>query len=136
MVGQQIGVFSQAIRCGFDLHDDRVVQQAVEQRRGHHAVTEHVAPFTEAAIGRQDDRAALVAGVDELEEQIAAVGADGQVADLVDDEQAVTGKEAHALRQVAFPFGLGHRVHDLGQRAEVDALASAYGFHAQRIGQM
>lgn len=136
MVRQQIGVFSQAVRCAFDLHDDRVVQQPVEQRRSHHAVAEHVAPFTDAAIGRRDDRAALVAGVDELEEQIATVGADGQVADLVDDEQAVTGKEAHALRQVALSLGLGHRVGDLGQRAEVDALVSAHGFRVHRNGQV
>lgn len=113
-----------------------MVQQPVEQRCGDHAVGEHVAPFAEAAIGRQDDRAALVAGVDELKEQIAAVGADGQVTDLVDDEQAVACKEAHALRQVSLPLGLGHRVDDLGQRAEVHALASAHGFHAQRNGQV
>lgn len=133
MVGQQIGMFSQAVRCAFDLRDDRVMQQPVEQRRGDHAIAEHLTPFAEAAIGRQDDRAALVAGVDELEEQSAA---DGQVTDLVDDEQVVAGKEAHELRQVAFPLGLGHRVDDLGQRAEVDALASAYGFHAQRNGRL
>lgn len=70
MVRQQIGVFSQAVRCAFDLHDDRVVQQPVEQRRGHHAVAEHITPFTEAAVGRQDDRAALVADVDELEDRL------------------------------------------------------------------
>ncbi len=50
MVRQQIGVFSQAVRCAFDLHDDRVVQQPVEQRRGHHAVAEHVTPFTRRQI--------------------------------------------------------------------------------------
>ncbi|MDR6504065.1 hypothetical protein J2785_007259 [Burkholderia ambifaria] len=33
-------------------------------------------------------------------------------------------------------IGFGHRVHDLGQRAEVDALAGTHGFHAQRNGQM
>lgn len=58
-------------------------------------------------------------GVNELEEQIAAVGADGQVADLVDDQQAVTGEKAHALRQVALPLGLAHPVQDLGRRAKV-----------------
>lgn len=72
------------VRCAFDLYDDRVMQQPVEQRRSDHAIAEHFTPFAEAAIGRQDDRAALVTGVDELEEQIAAVGADGQVTDLVD----------------------------------------------------
>jgi hypothetical protein len=53
-----------------------VVQQPVEQRRGDNAIAEYITPFAEAAVGRQDDRAAFVAGIDELEEQVAAVGAD------------------------------------------------------------
>jgi hypothetical protein len=97
------------------LHDDRVVQQPVEQRRGDHAIAEHVAPFTEAAVGRQDDRATFIAGIDELEKQVAAIGADRQVPDLVDDEQAVARKEAQSLRQIAFALGLRHRVDDLCQ---------------------
>ena len=63
----------------------------VEQGGGDDGVAEQLAPFREAAIGGGDHGALLVAGVDELEEQIGAVGVDGDVADLVDDGQRACG---------------------------------------------
>ena len=51
---------------------------------------EHVAQTAlgaEAAVARHDHGAALVAGVDELEEQVGAYPIDWQVADLVDHQQ-------------------------------------------------
>ena len=39
----------------------------------------------------------FVAGVDELEEQVAAAGGDRQVADFVDDEQRTAAQEADFL---------------------------------------
>ena len=76
-------------------------------------------PFTEAPVAGHDHGATLVAGVDELEEQIAATRAQKQVADLVDDEQAVAAEELHALAQFAFTFGLAHGIdqHGLGRLA-------------------
>jgi hypothetical protein len=44
---------------------------------------------------------ALVAGIDEVEAQIPRVGTDRRATDFVDHEQAVAGKEAHALAQRA-----------------------------------
>jgi hypothetical protein len=41
--------------------------------------------FGKATVGSEDPGATLVAGIDELEEQIAAAGDDRQVSDLVDD---------------------------------------------------
>lgn len=71
--------------------------------------------FAEASVGSQDNRATLIAGVDKLEEPIAAVRADGQVTDLIEDEQAITREEANGLCQVALALGLGHRTHDLSE---------------------
>ena len=51
----------------------------------------------------------LVAGVDELEEQIAAAGHDRQVADLVDDQQGGPAEEADPLLQAALALGRGER---------------------------
>jgi hypothetical protein len=50
MLRQQISVLAQAIRRALDVHDDRVMQQTIKQRRCHHTVAEHFAPFTEASI--------------------------------------------------------------------------------------
>ena len=40
----------------------------------------------------------LVAGVDQLEEQVAGAGADGEVADLVDDQQLRRGRDSGCAR--------------------------------------
>ena len=58
-----------------------------------------LAPFGEAAVGGEDHGALFVAGVDELEEQIAAAGNDRQVADFVDDKERCTAKIAHAFAE-------------------------------------
>ena len=89
------------------MNDDGVVKQSVQQRRGDDRIAENLAPFGEAAIGGQDHRASLVAGVDQLEEQVAGAGADGEIADLIDDQQRGAAQEANALAQSPFAFGLG-----------------------------
>lgn len=71
----QIGVFAQAVGVALDRDHHRVMQQAVQQGRGHDRVAEDRGPLAEAAVAGHDQRAALVAGVDELEEQVAATGA-------------------------------------------------------------
>ena len=54
----------------FGIDDDGVVQQSIQQRGGNDGVAEDLAPLAEPAVGGQDDGAALVAGVDELEEEV------------------------------------------------------------------
>ena len=84
MLGQKLSMFAQAIAGALDLHHDGVMQQAVQEGCGDHRITEDVAPLGEAAIRSQDHGGTLVAGVDQLEEQIAAVGADWQITNFVD----------------------------------------------------
>jgi hypothetical protein len=45
----------------------------IEERGGHLGVAEDLTPFGKAAIGGEDHRAALIARIDEPEEQIAAI---------------------------------------------------------------
>uniref|UniRef100_A0A915LAP7 Uncharacterized protein n=1 Tax=Romanomermis culicivorax TaxID=13658 RepID=A0A915LAP7_ROMCU len=66
-------MLAQTVRRALNLHHDRVMQQPVEQGCCNDTVAEYLAPLTEAAIGSQDNRAPLIAGVDQLEEQVAAV---------------------------------------------------------------
>ncbi len=54
-----------------DLYDDRVMQQAVEERGGPRRIAEHLAPSAKPRFEVQDHRAPLVARVDKLEEQVA-----------------------------------------------------------------
>jgi hypothetical protein len=47
---QQVEVLAQPVACPFDLHDDGMVEQPVEQRGGDNGVPEHLAPFCEATV--------------------------------------------------------------------------------------
>ena len=100
-------MLAQSVAGTFDLNDDGVVQKSVQQGRCDDRIAENLPPFAEAAIGGQDHRASLVAGVDQLEEQVACTGADGEIADLIDDQQRGAAEEADALAQAPFAFGLG-----------------------------
>ena len=82
------------------------------------------------------ERPFFVAGVDELEEQIGATGGDGEVADLVDDQQRGPGIEADLLGQPALPLGLAQRCNQIGQGRAIDALAGLDGGNAESRGQM
>ena len=66
-----------------------VMQQAVEQcRRQRRIVGEGRGPLRERQIRSQDHRSLLVAFGHHLEEQIGLIATEGQIADLVDDEQS------------------------------------------------
>ena len=80
-------MFPQPVGMPLDLDHDGMVQQAVQQGGGHDDVTEDGAPVLEAAIRGEDGGALLVAGIDQLEEQVGAAGLDRQVADFIDDQQ-------------------------------------------------
>ncbi len=98
-----------------DMDDDGVVQEPVEEGGGDDGVAEDLGPLGEAAVRGEDHGALLVAGVDELEEQAGASGGDGEVADLVDDEQRGAGEEAELLDEPPLPLGLGEGRDDLGE---------------------
>ena len=95
-----------------------VVQQPVEYRRGDHHVTEHLAPFADRTVRRDQDAAALVAPRDELEEQVRGVRLEGQVAQLVDDEKLRLGVEGQAVLQAVGAVRLDQRRHQRLGRGE------------------
>src|SRR5271165_4458160 len=99
-------------------------------------LAEHLAPFGKAAVGGEDHRAALVAGVDQLEEQISGAGAEAEIADLVDDQQLGAAEMADALAQPALAVGAGEIVDDVGERGEVDAAAGAHRLDPERHRQV
>ena len=77
-------MFPQPIGMPFDLDDDGMVQQAVQQGGGHHVIPKDSSPVFKTPIGGEDGGALLVAGIDQLEEQVGAAGFDRQVADLIE----------------------------------------------------
>jgi hypothetical protein len=81
---QEIRVLSQPIAGAFDLYDHGVVKQPVKQGRGDDRIAKNVAPFSKSPVRCQNHCALLVAGIDQLEEQVAGAGTDGQVSDLIE----------------------------------------------------
>ena len=50
MFKHQFGMLPQAVAGTFDLHDDGMMEQSVEQRGGDDGIAEDIAPFCEAAV--------------------------------------------------------------------------------------
>jgi hypothetical protein len=133
---QQIGMLAQPVAGALDLHDDGVVQQSVEQCSGHDRIAKNFAPLGKAAVGGENHGALLVAGVDQLEEQIAGAGTDAQIADLIDDEQLGATEITDAFAQPSLAVGAGETVDDVGKRGEVDAAAGTDGFDTESHGKV
>ena len=71
-----------------------------------------------------------------MKEQVPAAGDDGEVADLVDDEELRPAEEPDPLPQGALALGLGQRADELGEGGEVDAAAGLDRLYGQGDGQM
>ena len=100
------------------------------------SVAEDLAPLFEAAVGGDDDRAALVAPGDEREEEVGRAALKRQVADLVDDEQVVALEPPElGLELVAVLRGLEAGDPFLGG-GEGDAEAALAGLERERYSQM
>ena len=63
-----------------------VVQQAIEDRRGDHLITEHLTPLHDGTVGGEQHAASLVATGDQLEEQVSRVRLHRHVAQLINDQ--------------------------------------------------
>src|SRR5271154_837217 len=87
------------------LKDVNVVSEAIEQRAGEALGGEHAGPLVEGQIAGDDDRAALVALAEDLEQQLGASRREGHVAQLVDDQQLVAGELALQALQTFFVAG-------------------------------
>ncbi len=99
----------EAVDCTRDLDHHSMVQQPVEQRVSDTGVAEDIAPFRKAAVRGEDYGVLFVAGVNSLEELVAAARDDRQVSDLVDHKELWPCEVADALAQSPLFFGLGHR---------------------------
>ena len=126
----------ESVTGAFDLDDDGVVQQPVEQGGGHHWVAEHLGPFGEVAVGGEDHGAFFVAGADQLEEQIGAFLGQRQVADLIDDEKGGSAVKAQLVGDLSGAMGDNQRVNQVSQGAAIDAVAGLDRGDPQGTGEM
>jgi hypothetical protein len=80
---------------------------------------EHVR-FAERLVAGHDERGALVAAADELEEQVGGLGLERDVADLVDDQQRVAAQPDELGLQPPGVVGVGEPGDPLGGGGERD----------------
>ena len=113
-----------------------VVDEAVDHRRGDDVVAEDFAPAAERLVGRDDQRGALVAGADELEEQVRGFGFERDVADLVDDQEWVTPEPDEFGLEFPGVMGVGEDGDPVGGGGEQDAVAGLAGADGQADRQV
>ncbi len=101
----EVGVLPHPVAVATDVDDMTVVQQTIDEGSGHDLVAQDLSPVLEAFVGGEHSGGALIAPVDELEEEHRARGADGQVADLVDDQERGIGEDLEAVSELAGDFG-------------------------------
>jgi len=92
--------------------------------------------FPEGLVGGDDDARPLVAGGDELEEQVGGFAVEGDVADLVDDEQRGPPQPRELGVQASFGVGVAEASHPLRGGGEGDAMSGLTGPDAQARGQV
>jgi hypothetical protein len=63
------------------------MEEPVENGGGNHGIAEDFSPSSEALIASKDNGSLLVAAGDELEEEISAMAIDGDIADLVNNQE-------------------------------------------------
>ena len=105
----EVGVLAHPVAAAADVDDMAVMRQAIDEHSGHDLVAQDLAPLLEAFIGGQHSGCALIAPVDELEEEHGAGLADRQVADLVDDQERRIGEDLEAASQLAGGLGFFER---------------------------
>jgi hypothetical protein len=68
------------------------MSEVIEERCGHLGVAKDARPFGEGEVGRDDDRGTLVELADEVKEQLTAGLREGQIAELVENEEVGPGE--------------------------------------------
>ena len=104
--GLRFSVF-QAIGGSFYFDHFRVVDESVDDGLGANHVVEYLAPVFEGSVGRNDGRAAFIAGIDHVKQEFALFLVQGQPSKFVDDQEGGMGVELHDF--VLAMGGLGSR---------------------------
>ena len=119
----KLGVLAHPVAIAADVDDVAMVQESVDERGGHDFVTQDFAPVLEALVRRQHCGCAFIAAVDQLKEQHRTLRVDGQVTDLIYDEERRMGEGLQAVCKLASGLGLLQRGDEVDKGAVVDPAA-------------
>jgi hypothetical protein len=126
----------EAIAVAVHLEDVDVVGEAVEQGPGQPLGGEHAGPLVEGQIAGDDGGAALVALAEDLEQQLGTARREGDVAQLVDDQELVAGELALQTQETLLVPGLEQLVDQAGGGGEADREAFLAGSQPKSEGDV
>ena len=113
-----------------------VMEKPVEDGGCGDSVTEHLSPFANGTVRGDKHAAAFVTPADRLEEQMCRVLFEGQVTELIHDQEFRLCKERQPLIEPVFGMGLGE-LGDKGlRRDEQNRVTSQDGGPADRDGKV
>src|SRR5579884_2006955 len=96
-----------AQRRTFQLDAMRTVNDAVEDRVTERGIGDHLVPFTDRDLAGDQQRAAVVAVIDNLEQVTALLGIERLWSPVVDDQEPDAFERGQKARQAAFTARLG-----------------------------
>ena len=115
-----------AFVAGFN--DFAVMGEPVEESGCHLCITEDAWPFTEGEVCGDDDRGAFVELADEVEQQLTAGLSEGQITQLVEDQEVEAGDQ---IGGPALAFGTGLGIQLVDQVDNIEEPLSALGPNAR-----
>ncbi len=101
-----------------------MVDDSVDHCSSDCLISKDAAPGREREIRREDQRRVLIAGRDELEEEVCCILVKWEISDLVDDEETIAAKPCDLLGQSPFSMGVCQPRHPLRCGAEEHAVTS------------
>src|SRR5271157_3681020 len=122
----RIGIFvSHAITVSFNNDPLPVMHQPVDQGRCQGVV--HIkegAPFPEGSIRGDHDRSDFITGGDNLEQQIGPALVDGQIAQLIEEENTGTDVSSERFAQQPINLGRGEMIDHIDDTCVANRMAT------------
>ncbi len=109
---------AEAVAVAPEAEDFGVVDEPVDHRGCDDLVAEDLAPGGEGFVAGDDQRGALVAGTDEREHQVGGLRVEGDVADLVNDEQRCPEQPAQLFVEASLPLRVAEPGDPFGRGRE------------------
>jgi hypothetical protein len=119
------------VAVAFEGDNVGVVDESVDHGGGDDIVAEHLSPAAELLVGGDDQAGVLVSRRDELEEQVRCFGLEGDVADLVDNQQRIPGEPGQLGLEPAGVVSLSEPIDPLGGGGEQHPVPGLAGSDAQ-----
>src|ERR1700751_4089077 len=112
------------------------VDEPVDHRGGDDLIADDFSPEPERIVGGDDQQCTLVAGGDQLEEQVRCLGLERDVADLVYDQQRVAAEPDQFSLEPPGVVGLGEPGDPFGGGGEQYPVPGLAGADGQPDGQV